>query len=52
MGHGDPEICRDGLLDEDRSPKPLQRKVYLLQRKAQKMGRILVRLQDGYTGQL
>ena len=40
-GIGDPEIYRGGLLDEDRSPKPLQRKVYLLQRKAQKMGKNL-----------
>ena len=40
-GIGDPEIYRGGLLDKDRSPKPVQRKVYLLQRKAQKMGKNL-----------
>ena len=40
-GIGDPEIFRGGLLDKDRSPKPVQRKVYLLQRKAQKMGKNL-----------
>ena len=40
-GIGDPEIFRGGLLDKDRSRKPVQRKVYLLQRKAQKMGKNL-----------
>ena len=40
-GIGDPEIYRGGLLDKDRSRKPVQRKVYLLQRKAQKMGKNL-----------
>ena len=40
-GIGAPEIYRGGLLDKDRSPKPVQRKVYLLQRKAQKMGKNL-----------
>lgn len=40
-GIGDPETYRGGLLDKDRSPKPVQRKVYLLQRKAQKMGKNL-----------
>ena len=40
-GIGDPEIYRGGLLDKDRSPKSVQRKVYLLQRKAQKMGKNL-----------
>ena len=40
-GIGDPEIFRGGLLDKDRSPKPVQRKVYLLQRKAQKIGKNL-----------
>jgi hypothetical protein len=34
-GIGDPEIFRGGLLDKYRSRKPVQRKVYLLQRKAQ-----------------
>ena len=40
-GIGDPEIFRGGLLDKDRSRKPVQRKVYLLQRKAQKIGKNL-----------
>ena len=40
-GIGDPEIYRGGLLDKDRSRKPVQRKVYLLQRKAQKIGKNL-----------
>ena len=40
-GIGDPEVFRGGLLDKDRSRKPVQRKVYLLQRKAQKMGKNL-----------
>ena len=40
-GIGDPETYRGGLLDKGRSPKPVQRKVYLLQRKAQKMGKNL-----------
>ena len=40
-GIGDPEVFRGGLLDNDRSRKPVQRKVYLLQRKAQKMGKNL-----------
>ena len=40
-GIGDPEIFRGGLLDKDRSRKPVQRKVYLLQRKAQKIGKKL-----------
>ena len=40
-GIGDPEIYRGGLLDKDRPPKPVQRKVYLLQRKAQKIGKNL-----------
>ena len=50
-GIGDPEI-QGWSFRQGRSPKPVQRKVYLLQRKAQKMGKILVKLQDGYTGQL
>ena len=40
-GIGDPEVFRGGLLDKDSSRKPVQRKVYLLQRKAQKMGKNL-----------
>ena len=40
-GIGDPEVFRGGLLDKDRSRKPVQRKGYLLQRKAQKMGKNL-----------
>ena len=40
-GIGDPEIFRGGLLDKDRSRKSVQRKVYLLQRKAQKIGKNL-----------
>ena len=40
-GIGDPEVFRGGLVDKDSSRKPVQRKVYLLQRKAQKMGKNL-----------
>ena len=40
-GIGDPEIYRGGLLDKGKSPKSVQRKVYLLQRKVQKMGKNL-----------
>ena len=40
-GIGDPELYRGGLLENGSSPKPAERKVYLLQRKAQKMGKNL-----------
>ena len=40
-GIGDPELYRGGLLTNGSSPKPVERKVYLLQRKAQKMGKNL-----------
>ena len=40
-GIGDPELYRGGLLTSGSSPNPAERKVYLLQRKAQKMGKNL-----------
>lgn len=40
-GIGDPELFRGGLLANGSSPKQAKRKVYLLQRKAQKMGKNL-----------
>ena len=40
-GIGDPELYRGGLLTNGSSPKPAERKIYLLQRKAQKMGKNL-----------
>ena len=45
-GIGDPELFRGGLVANGSSPKQAKRKVYLLQRKAQKMGK---NLGLGYT---